>query len=311
MPVVAVALVIAVATAGCGLGPGGPSDGEATLSVTRDYGAEPLLKASESDPPQSETVIRFLDREAEITTRFGGGFVQSIDGVEGELADGRSLDWFFFVNGIESSRGAAEVDVRGGDRVWWDYRDWSDALRTPAVVGSWPEPFAQAAAGDERLPVRVECSGRRAPCEWVAEQLDEEGVEASVGSAPAAAVDGPPALRLLVGSWSAIRADPVAAQLDDGPEASGVFARFERSGSGYRLLTLDERARTVFADGSGAGLVAGLRRGDDPPVWLVTGTDAAGVREAATTLDAWKLANVYALYASAEVDLPLPTEGPG
>ena len=51
-----------------------------------------------------------LDREAEITTRYGGGFVQSIDGLEGALDAGRSLDWFFFVNGIESSTGAAEVD---------------------------------------------------------------------------------------------------------------------------------------------------------------------------------------------------------
>ena len=130
---------------GCGLGPGESSSGTATLTVTRDYGAEPVLEASESDPAESETVIRFLDREAEITTRYGGGFVQSIDGTSGELDGGRSLDWFFFVNGIESPRGGAEVPIRGGDRIWWDYRDWTAAIRTPAVVGSWPEPFLQAA----------------------------------------------------------------------------------------------------------------------------------------------------------------------
>ena len=28
-------------------------------------------------------MIRFLDREAEITTRYGGGFVQSINGTAG------------------------------------------------------------------------------------------------------------------------------------------------------------------------------------------------------------------------------------
>ena len=108
-------------------------------------------------------MIRFLDREAEITTRYGGGFVQSIDGISGELADGRSLDWFFYVNGIESPRGGAEVPVRGGDRIWWDYRDWTAAISTPAVVGSFPEPFVQAAADEaDREPVRVECRGARA-----------------------------------------------------------------------------------------------------------------------------------------------------
>ena len=81
---VVVAALVAVATPGCGLGPGESSDGEATLTVTRDYGAEPMLEATESEPSASETVIRFLDREAEITTRYGGGFVQSIDGVSGQ-----------------------------------------------------------------------------------------------------------------------------------------------------------------------------------------------------------------------------------
>jgi hypothetical protein len=278
--------------------------------VTRDYGAEVMLEATEPEPSESETVIRMLDREAEITTRYGGGFVDSIEGVSGEISGGRTRDWFFFVNGVESPLGAAEVAVRGGDRIWWDYRDWTDAMRAPAVVGSWPEPFAQASAGEESLPVRVECRGRRAPCELVAERLADEGAEASLDFAPPAAGEGT-ALRLLVGPWSAIRTDPVAAQLDDGPQATGIFARFERTGSGYLLLALDQRARTVFADRSGAGLVAALRRGEDPPTWLVTGTDGAGVAEAASTLNAWKLGNAYALFASDEVDLPLPTGGPG
>ncbi len=100
-------------------------------------------------------MLRLLDREAEITTRYGGGFVQSIDGLEGSGEGGRVRDWFFFVNGIESSTGSAEVDVRPGDRIWWDYRDWTDAMRAPAVVGSWPEPFAQASAGASAQPVRL------------------------------------------------------------------------------------------------------------------------------------------------------------
>ena len=105
---VAAAALVAVAAPGCGLGPGESSEGEARLDGDPlDYGAERLLEATVSDPSASETVIRVLDREAEITTRYGGGFVQSIDGVEGDFSDGRSLDWFFFVNGIESSRGSA------------------------------------------------------------------------------------------------------------------------------------------------------------------------------------------------------------
>ncbi|MDX6651715.1 MAG: hypothetical protein QOJ38_496 [Solirubrobacterales bacterium] len=137
------ALVCAVATAGCGLGPGDSSRGEATLTVTRDYGSKQLVTASERDPAASETVIRFLDRNAEITTRYGGGFVQSIEGIAGSGAGGSRHDWFFYVNGVESSRGGAAAAVHGGDRIWWDYRDWTGAMRVPAVVGSYPEPLGR------------------------------------------------------------------------------------------------------------------------------------------------------------------------
>ena len=249
---------IATVAAGCGLGSGERSEGEATLTVTRDYGVKVMLEASEPEPSESETVIRMLDAEAEIATRYGGGFVHSIDGVSGEVSGGRSLDWFFFVNGIESSVGAAEVPVRGGDRIWWDYRDWTDAMRAPAVVGSWPEPFAQASADGGRVPVRIECRGAAAPCDEVAERLADAGVDATRPGRRERARRCACWLEPGRGCGS----DPVATQLDDGPQASGVFARFERFRSGFRLLALDERAEVARAQASDAGLVAALRRGE-------------------------------------------------
>ena len=246
--------------AGCGLGPGESSEGEATLTVTRDYGAEQVLEASESDPAESETVIRFLDREAEITTRYGGGFVQSIDGVAGEVSDGRSHDWFFFVNGIESPTGAAEVPVRGGDRIWWDYRDWTDAMRTPAVVGSWPEPFAQASAGADRSPVRVVCEGRARALRPGCASGSPTRASTRASSARAAPGRG---RRCRCGCWSARgrRSAPTRRprQLERGPATSGVFARFER-----RRTRLAAARRPIGRPGArlgaGAGLVAGGAR---------------------------------------------------
>ena len=304
----AAAILAAAASAGCGFGPGEGSGGEATLTVTRDYGAEPLLEAVAPDPPESETVIRLLDREAEIATRFGGGFVHSIDGVKGELAGGRRHDWFFFVDGIESSRGAAEVAVRGGDRIWWDYRDWTDALRTPAVVGSWPEPFAQASAGAEQAPVKVVCAGARGPCDEAAARLAAEGVDASVASSPAEDSQSGTSLRLLVGPWSEVRRDPTAALLAEGPETSGVFAHFARGSGGWQLVGLDPHAEEVDRLGPGAGIVAALRKGEDPPTWVVAGVDAPGVAAAVELLDADSLANRYAVAVDGEEAIRLPVE---
>jgi Domain of unknown function (DUF4430) len=308
-PLAAAAALVAAAAGGCGFGAGATTDGEASLTVTRDYGRERLLAAVVEDPRETETVLRFLDREAEIGTRFGGGFVHSIEGVAGGVEDGRSLDWFFYVNGIESSVGSADRGVGAGDRIWWDYRDWTAAMRVPAVVGSWPEPFLQASAGADRLPVRIVCEGARPPCEHAVDRLADAGVEARVVR-DAEIADGE-TLRLLVGPWTAVRDDPAAALLASGPARSGVFTRVRTAGDRPRLLLLDERGHPTLRLAVGAGLVAAVRDGEDPPTWVVTGTDRSGVAVAVAQLDGTDLADRYAVAATGRRTIPLPVEPEG
>lgn len=300
-----VAALAAALAAGCGLGAGAASSGEAELLVTRDYGAETLVEASVSDPPAAETVIRLLDREADIATRYGGGFVQSIEGVEGGTDDGRSFDWFFYVNGVESEVGAAEVEVRGGDRIWWDHRDWTDAMRVPAVVGSWPEPFVRGAGGG---PVAVECAAARAPCLAARRALESAGAAARVVDEGVASDDAP---RMLVGTWTRIADDPAAELLASGPAASGVFARFAGAGRRVTLSALDDRAHVARELGPGAGLVAATRTGADPPTWLVAGTDAPGLAAAVGLLTPESLASRYAVATAPGTGaMALPAEAP-
>jgi uncharacterized protein DUF4430 len=300
------ALAVA-AGAGCGFGAGPASEGTATLTVTRDYGSRTLADEAEQDPSSSETVLRFLDREADVTTRYGGGFVQSIDGVAGAEAGGRRFDWFFYVNGVESSVGAAQVKVRGGDRIWWDYRDWTDAMRVPAVVGSWPEPFAQASSEDRRLPVRVECLDVRAACHLAAARLAAAGVNAGLRNGSSGS--GSDALRLVVGRWSEVAQDSEVDGLRGGPSATGVFASFGRTGAGpEHLVGLDSTASPARNLGTGSGLVAALEGTGSHPTWIVTGPVAAAVRRAASALDVEALRGRYAVATpprGAAVALPL------
>ena len=152
--ILAAALALgATVAAGCGLGPG-KDQGDVSLTVTRDYGSRVLVQKSDSIH-ESDTVLRVLDRNTDITTRYGGGFVQSIDGLSGTASGGHSFDWFFYVNGIESPVGSTDYDLSGGDRIWWDYRDWTAAMRVPAVVGSWPEPFVHGFQGHRWTPTSI------------------------------------------------------------------------------------------------------------------------------------------------------------
>jgi hypothetical protein len=131
-------LGVALVLAGCGVGGGG--HGTATLWVTRDRGADVLYAGS---VPAGLDAIQVVERRLKLTTRYGGRYVQSIDGVSGSLSAQR--DWFFYVDGIEGDRSAAEVTVRPGDVVWWDFRRWTPAtMDVPAVVGAYPHPFSDS-----------------------------------------------------------------------------------------------------------------------------------------------------------------------
>jgi Domain of unknown function (DUF4430) len=307
---VAIALPLAaLAAAGCGLGPG-EGLGDVSLTVTRDYGAERVLEAKADEATESDTVMRVLDRNAEISTRYGGGFVQSIEGLEATDGGGGPRDWFFYVNGVESTVGAADYPLHGGEAIWWDYRDWGAAMRVPAVVGSWPQPFAGGYEG-RRRPVAVECRGGGGACGVVRQRL--AGVGAAVG---AGAPDD--AIRVLVGPWSRLRDDPAAAQIEDGPQASGVFADFSLHGPRSprpprcRLETLDESGRPLDGADPGAGLVAATRRYEAPPTWVVTGCGDRAVARAASALDEDDLRDRYAVLVEDDGDvvpLPLPERG--
>ena len=127
--------LLALVLAACG---GGEREhGTATLWVTRDRGAQVLYAGS---VPAGLTAMQALERKLKVTTRYGGRFVQSIDGVSGSASAER--DWLYFVNGIEAEQGAAEVRLQPGDVEWWDYRSWhGSGFSVPVVVGAFPEPF--------------------------------------------------------------------------------------------------------------------------------------------------------------------------
>jgi hypothetical protein len=291
-------LLAALAIAGCGLGPG-KEVGSVELTVSREFGAEPLLEDS-VEANESDTVMRVLEGSATIATRYGGGYVKSIEGVEETQRGGDPYDWFFFVDGIESPVGAAEYPLRGSERIWWDFRDWKATNHVPAVVGSWPAPFTDGYEG-ERHPVVVECigGGVAAACEEVEAALEGEGVKLARGSPDAA-------IRVLVGSWAALRSDSTAAQLERGPAASGVYAEFEPGEDGYRLVALDADGDAVRRFAPGAGLVAATRELEGPPVWVVSGLTPAGVQAAAEVLDGEDLRDHYAVASEGGKVVPLP-----
>jgi hypothetical protein len=252
--------------AGCGVGHTG-HEAPATLTVTRDFGARVMREVQVEGAATVGALLRGQPRGAR------------------------------FVNGVAADDA---TKVHGGDRVWADVA--APAARTPAVVGSLPEPFLHGIDG-KRLPVRIECADARgAVCRQIADRLASyESPVARGGLQPARA---PETLRVLVGPWSALRLDQAVNGLERGPRASGVYARV--APDGRTVTVLDARGQSARTLGSGSGLVAAMKRPDDRPTWVVTGTDAAGVASAARAFEEGTLAHRFALAVSRDLPVALP-----
>ena len=299
-------VLAAVVASGCGLGAGDSKEGGASVLVTRDFGSREVGTGAADPIPGGETAMRMLQRDFDVETRYGGGFVQAINGVAGGREDGRPVDWFYYVNGILADEGAAAHKLAPGDRIWWDHHDWGASQDIRAVVGAFPEPFLSGVDG-KRLPVRLDCAtDAEDACDEVAERLGEVGVKA--GRSAAGSFGGVGVLRIKVGRWADIRKDSAVRRLELGPRASGVFARPTADGDDIALL--DEQGEVERTLGPGGGLVAATRMGGEAPTWVVTGTDDVGVAAAAAQLQEEALRDHFAIAVEDGRPTPLPLVPP-
>jgi hypothetical protein len=203
----ALVLVALVLLAGCG-GSAGGEEGTAHLWVTRDRGAELLVDA---DVAAGQTLMRALASAADVETRYGGRFIQSVDGLAGSLEAQR--DWFWFVNGYEGDRSAASYRLRDGDVAWVDYRAWEREGEARVVVGAFPEPFLHGWEGETR-PAVVRYEGSRQQARRLGSVIGADSVEPLGTTVP----DGANVLELRPG------ADAATAELLG--EAAGDPVRF-------------------------------------------------------------------------------------
>jgi hypothetical protein len=267
------------------------------LTVTRDFGAQRVGTITKGRVPGSETVMRMLERSFRIGTRYGGGFVESIDGLSGTSS---RRDWFYSVNGTMASAGAAQTAVHHGDRIWWDLHDWLAPEQPQAVVGSYPEPFAHGAGG-KRFPTALECATDTArACQRVSAGLRSIGVP--VASQLLGTGSGTDSVAVLVGTWNDIRGSVAAALIEHGPASSGIYAKF----SGGSLELLSSQGHLTHTLGADSGLIAATAQVSGPPTWLITGTDTAGVLAAASAFNARTLDDHFAVAVQGGHTLPVP-----
>jgi hypothetical protein len=173
-----------------------------------------------------------------------------------------------------------------------------------AIVGAFPGPFRLGLDG-ERRPVRVECDDADSdPCRDAKDALERVDVPASGSSLGAPGTEN--VTRLVVARWPRARIVRGGFTLEQGPERSGVFARFSRHGRTLDLLDENGHVARTVHPGDGTALVAALRPRADELLWLITALDRRGLAAGVRALRATRLRNAYAVAVTGRTVERLP-----
>src|SRR5579875_525415 len=294
------AAATSLAAVGCGL-QGRPLTTAISLVVTAQFGSKALPPPAHPAGAEATTALSLLEANYPVSLE-GSGAVRAIGPISARGREG----WTLFIDGVATAKNPALVAVHQGEAFWWDLHPHLPAV-VKGVVGSFPQPFLSGIEG-KRYPVRVECAAVTSPaCKVVLDRLESLGVPAGL-SGLSAAGETPDTLRIAVGKWEKVRQLVAAAPLEAGPGKSGVFAIL--SGAGRLLLALSPSGAIARSFGPGAGLIATVTYPTEAPLWLVTGTDEAGVLAAADQLDESSLRDHYAVAVSPAGEVvPLPVVG--
>jgi len=264
----AVVLAACLVLAACGTSktegtsePAGAPAGSGTfVNITSDWGR---TKIAEGRAPAG-SLLAATEAVVPVETTYGGRYVSALDG---EAGDG-AREWLFWLNGIESDVGAADIEVGPDDVVWWDLHVWADRVHVPAIVGQWPAPLTRALDADV-TGVTADAAA--------AEALAAAGVDVETP----AATSGP---RAIAGANAAlVERDPTwRAALED-PQRAGLTAWFD----GDEIVVWDAAAGAAVPVPKARAVIVATTEGFDArsaPVVVIAGRTEADAEAAAAAL---------------------------
>jgi len=300
--------------AGVPAGPaaGAPADaGRVVLHISRDFGRT-VLFSREVELRPGDTVLAVLSRNVTVQTAYGGAFVNGIEGLvsgyTGRTGVREQRDWLYWVNGVAAAQGPAQYRPRPGDFIWWDYQDWGAGQMANAVVGAFPRPFVTGPGREKGGALVIHAPGREGEAARLKDALEKHGVSPAVEVAP---LENSPVERrekpaLIVGTWEELSGVKILARFNDQGPRSGLHLRLAPG----EVVRLGPDGRETGRHGAKTGALWALGNGpgDPAPLFVVTGTDAAGLAAAVELLtrNEFPLRGAFAVVVTPGGAFPVP-----
>jgi hypothetical protein len=279
-----------------------PSEKEAdaiTVRVvaTQNFGQELIFDETLEVLPGTSAMSALME-VAEVEVAYGGGFVNAINGVRSGYTgkDKTKTDWFFYVNGIQSNVGALDYELRDSDIQHWDFHNWSFHHFIPAIMGDFPQPFRNGYRGKTSSTIIVYSDGLKEDAESLERRLIRLGVSnVSTKRTGEISEDEKESSNLiLLGTMDNV----FVSELNQNWKRLGFFSYSENG----NLVVLDAEGEVAAKYDSGAGLIQATQNPWNPNgigacenvVWMVSGMDEAGVKDALDALVKYHIELQYA-----------------
>lgn len=286
------------------------------LIVTKNFGGEKMYSENVG-LVRDEVGMEVMFRNLDIVTAYGGGFVNSINGLESQYTffsgdERKKLDWFYWVNGILAPVGVAEYRPQPGDEIRWDYHNWGMTMFIPSIIGSYPQPFKSGAFGANPGTAVLYCDGREDDAKALKKSLNDVGVQdVEILEYDSTLLDEPEKFMILLGTWEELMnydledKENYLYDINRKSKLIGVYGQFRDGRLNYmdfkgNIIKAYDEAGIIYSFSSGMGATI--------PSWIVSGTDEAGYKMALDTIvnTPEKFDNYFgALIADGEV-LPVP-----
>jgi len=239
---------------------------------------------------ENTTALDALQQVAEVKTKYGGGFVSAINGISSEYEGVKSKkkDWFFYINGMSANTGAGEYILQDGDIEYWDLRDWSFRQFVPAIIGDFPEPFLHGYKGVPYPTVIAYQDGWKEEASKIGEALSQLGIDSvSTRNADELLATEKETSNLILLGTSDFN---LIEEINRPWNRLGFYCHFEESS--LKVFDPGGELAAEHGAGTGVGVIQATQSIWNPKgvgacenvVWMVSGADEAGVKNAVDTL---------------------------
>jgi hypothetical protein len=284
-------LLLLLMTALLGACSASPTEEAGTIAVkivaTRNFGQE-LIFAETLELPPGTPAMAALKKVAEVETAYGGGFVNAINGISSGFTGTQQTmtDWFVYINGIQARTGALDYALNNGDIQHWDFHAWGFRQSIPAIIGDFPEPFGHGYGGKISPTIIAHAEDLAPEADSLKNRLSQLGINnISLKRLSELSMDEKESANLIL--LGTIDSQPIS-ELNDIWKRLGFFTHFEEE----KLVVFNATGEIATEYRAGVGLIQATQNPWHPKgigaaenvVWLISGTDTAGVKSALDAL---------------------------